>query len=250
MSEHYEHDKETTSNIINDIKEHQLHISYVQSDGYSPRFGYSIGLFKEFNHPELLLIGLDDTSTGAIINSIKDEIENGTRFIEGINYPGFLVNFPIQFLAVEKEHYQDYLGYAGWYNDQSFDFPALQVIWPDKNGNFPWEDDFNERFKFVQPLLDRNTDFKFLEEKNLGVYTTKEFLEGKPILYVYHDEDGDWQFLTKANPTEEEISIVALSTIIKKDASLNDIYYLNYGESASRESINGKWTVFDVEEED
>ena len=34
----------------------------------SPRFGYSIGLYKEFNHPELIIIGLDPESTGSIIN--------------------------------------------------------------------------------------------------------------------------------------------------------------------------------------
>ena len=58
MGKHHEHDKQITANILKDIDEHRLHIAFVESDGYCPRFGYSIGLYKEFNHPELIIIGL------------------------------------------------------------------------------------------------------------------------------------------------------------------------------------------------
>lgn len=243
MSEHYQHDKQITSNILKDIEEHRFHIAYVESDGYCPRFGYSIGLYKEFNHPELIVIGLDPDSTGAIIHNAASEIKNGTNFIEGINYPDFLVDFPIQFIEVLKEHYPDYLGYAGWYNDNSINFPTLQMVWPDNDGCFPWESDFNETFKFKQPLLDRNTDFKFLEERNLGVFTSSEVLAGKPIKFVYHNDDGDWQFHSEQDPDLNNAKLVCLEELVKMDSTLNEIYYLNYGESAVRNNTGDKWEV-------
>ena len=243
MDEHYMHDKKITERILQDIAKYRLHVAFVESDGYSPRFGYSIGLFKEFNHPELLVIGLDLESTGAIINSAKKEIEKGTKFLEGINYPDFLVDLPIRFVDVQLAHYPDYLGYAGWYNDNSFDFPTLQIVWPDREGNFPWEPDFNKNFKFKQPLLDRNTDFKFLEERNLGVFTTEEVLKGKPMLYVHHDEEGDWQFHSDEEIDWEKAKLVCLEDLVKMDHSLNDIYYLNYGEPAYRTSTHDKWRI-------
>ncbi len=245
MSEHYEHDKQITTNILKDIEEHRVHIAFVESDGYCPRFGYSIGLYKEFNHPELILIGLDPESTGALINNAKDEIEKGNRFIEGVNYMDFLVELPVQFVNVEKEHYPDYLGYAGWYNDNSVDFPTLQIAWPDREGKFPWEQEFNQNFKFKQPLLDRNTEFKFLEKRNLGVFTTSDVLNGEPIKFVYHNEDGDWQFHSKQEPNLDDAKIVCLEELVKKDPTLNEIYYLNYGESAVRNSIGEKWNIFE-----
>lgn len=244
MEEHYQHDKDTTDSILKNIAEHKLFVAYIDTDGYCPRFGYSIGLYKGFNHPELILIGLDAESTNAIINNIKDEIEKGTKFIEGVNYPDFLIGFPIQFIKVKKEYYPDYLGYAGWYNDESINFPTLQIVWPDKEGNFPWDENFNENFKFKQPLLDRNTDFKFLEEKSLGVYTTSEVLEGKPILFVYHNEDGDWQFHSEEDPDLNKSKLVCLEELVKKDLTLNEVYYLNYGESAERKSIGEDWKIF------
>jgi len=245
MSKHYEHDKQTTANILKDIEEHSVHIAFVESDGYCPRFGYSIGLYKEFNHPELIIIGLPPESTEAIINNAKDEIKKGTRFIEGVNYPDFLVGHPVQFVDVKKEYHSDYLGYAGWYNDNSVDFPTLQIVWPDREGKFFWELEFNENFKFKQPLLDRNTEFKFLEEKNLGVFTTSEVLDGKPIKYVYHNEDGEWQFHSEKKLDLNKAKLVCLEELVKKDHTLNEIYYLNYGESAERIEVGEKWKIFE-----
>ncbi len=245
MNEHYEHDKQIIANILKDIDEYKVHIAFVESDGYCPRFGYSIGLYKKFNHPEIIIIGLDSESTGAIINNIKGEIEKGTKFVKTVNYSGFLIDFPIQFVEVKKEHYPDYLGYAGWYNNNSINFPTLQLVWPDRNRKFPWELEFNKNLKFKQPLLDRNTEFKFLEEKNLQVYTSSNVLGGEPIKFVYHDEDGDWQFHSNQFPDLSNSKLVCLDELVKKDRSLNDVYYLNYGESAERKNVGEKWKIFE-----
>lgn len=242
-----EKNKDIKADILQTIEETGIFIAYIESDGYCPSFGYSIGLFKGFNHPELIVIGFNFESTGSIINNAKEEIEKGTKFLEGINYPDFLIDFPVQFIEVEKEHYQDYLGFAGWYNDDSFDFPAFQIVWTDKDGHFPWEDVFNENLKFKQPILDRNTEFKFLEERNLGVFTTHDVLKGAPILYVYHNEDGDWQFHSSDEPDLNDAKLVCLEQLVKMDDSLNTIYYLNYGESASRLSIEDDWQIYESE---
>jgi len=244
MSKPFEYNEAITANILKDIKEQRIHIAFVESNGYSPRFGYSIGLFKEFNHPELIIIGLDAESTGALIKLAKNEIEKGKRFIERVNYPDFWEELPVQFVDVHKGHYPDYLGYARWYNDNSIDFPVLQLVWPDKEGLFPWEKGFHENFKFKQPLLDRNTEFKFLEEKNLGVYTTSDVLDGKPIKFVYHDQDGDWQFHSEQDPDLTKAKLVSLEELVKIDRSLNEIYYLNYGESAERKNVGDNWVTF------
>ena len=146
----YMQDQKITEGILKDIEEYQVSVAYIDTDGYNPRFGYSIGLWEQFNHPELLLIGLDSESTQAIINNAKNQIAEGTRFIEGVNYPDFLVGYPVQFIEVQPIHYPDYMGYASWYNDYQ-DYPVLQIIWPDKNSRFPWNNEFNKNFKFSRP---------------------------------------------------------------------------------------------------
>jgi hypothetical protein len=33
-------------------------------------------------------------------------------------------------------------------------FPAMQLVWPDEQGRFPWESGYDERFFKLQRLLD------------------------------------------------------------------------------------------------
>ncbi len=150
---------------------------------------------------------------------------------------------------VDKEHYPDYLGYGGWFYYRTFDFPTYQLSWTDKKGKYPWEEGGNEEWKFKQPILDRNTDFKFYEEINLRVYPTQGTLDGKPILWVYHNEDGDWQFHCEEYPEIDNARVVSLEPLVKNDPSLNEVYNLNYGEYAKRKDLNSDWEIFKEEEE-
>ncbi|PTB97237.1 DUF4262 domain-containing protein [Marivirga lumbricoides] len=247
MENHKEHDKQAKERIVSDIKEYDCHLALIESDGYLPAFVYSIGLFETFQHPEVIVFGLKTDVMGNIINHIRDEIRAGKTFNSGTKYSGFLEGFEIQFLDVNKDSYPDYFGYAGWYYKNNFDFPALQLVWPDKESRWPWEHDFNSNWKFKQPLLDRNMNFKFHEETNLGVFTTHHALEGKPILYVYHNEDGDWQFHTEYEPNIEDSKIVCLKDILDKDPTLNEIYHLGYGQTAYRSEIGTEWSIEEME---
>jgi hypothetical protein len=249
MENHEEHDKQAKEKIISDIKEYDCHLALIESDNYLPGFVYSIGLFEKFQHPEVIVFGLKTDVMGDIINHLRDEIRTGKTFKSGTNYSGFLEGFEIQFLDVNQESYSDYFGYAGWYYKNEFDFPALQLVWPDKESKWPWENDFNENWKFKQPLLDRNMHFKFHEEDNLGVYTTHHVFEGKPILYVHHNEDVDWQFHTEYEPNIEDSKIVCLNDLIEKDPTLNEVYYLNFGQTAYRTEIGAEWTIEESETE-
>lgn len=242
-----EHDKQIKENIINNIKEHDCHLALLESDDYLPALVYTIGLYEKFQHPEVIIFGLKTEVMGHLLNGLRDEIRKGKSYKPNQTYPGFLEGYEIQFLEVKKENYPDYLGYAGWYYKKTFDFPVLQMIWPDKDHKWPWESEFNENWKFKQPLLDRNIDFKYQEEKKLGVYTTHHALAGKPILYVHHNEDGDWQFHTEFEPKIEDSKVVCLEEIIKLDSTLNEIYYLNYGQTAYRNEIGGEWIIEESE---
>jgi hypothetical protein len=238
---HEQHNLETEKAIIDNIEKFGCHLALIEDDNYLPGFVYSIGLFKNYNHPEIICFGLKSNVMGTIINHVCDLIKKGENFAVGKLYAEFLEGYNVQFIKVNEEYYPNYLGYATWFYDKSFDFPVLQLVWPDMQNNFPWDKDFNPDFTRRQPLLDRNTDFKFYEKRNLGVYTTKQIFQGEPILYVYHNENGDWQFHASDNPKIEDAILVCLEEIIKLDPSVNNIYHLQYGWSASRKSPEEDW---------
>ncbi|RZK58982.1 MAG: DUF4262 domain-containing protein [Pedobacter sp.] len=227
--------------ILSDIEEFGCHLIAVDPDNYTPGFVYSIGLYHKYGHPEIICFGLNSEVTASIINHACHLIQNGEPPLPNQPYRGYLEGYHIQFLEVDKAFYRNYLGYAGRFYDMGFDFPALQLVWPDKQDLFPWEEHFNFDLKFKQPLLDRNANFKFYEEKDLAVYTTKQILEGDPILYVHHNEDGDWQFYSYLDPTLDDIKVVSLQEMLEIDPSLNEIYYLQYGWRAWRSSRYDDW---------
>jgi hypothetical protein len=240
-ADHIQHDLEARQTILKNIEKYGCHLVLIEADNYLPGFVYSIGLYKNYGHPEIICFGLKTEVMSTIINHACDLIKAGEVLSAGKEYDSFLEGYKIQFLAVEKAFYPDYLGYASWFYERTWDFPVIQLVWPDKEHLFPWQESFNPNWKFKQPLLDRNTDFKFYEERNLGVYTTKQAFEGDPILYVYHNEDGDWQFHTSLTPNIADAKLVCLEEITKLDPSINNIHYLQYGWWAWRDSPQDEW---------
>ena len=140
-----------------------------------------------------------------------------------IGYPDFLGDYDVRFLTVDKGWYKDYFGYGHWFN-QTWNFPALQIVWPDKQALFPWEENFNPDWKSGQPLLDRSLDFKFREERNVAVFTTRQVLEGSPILRVVHEDDGSWQFLCDTTYEESDFKIVRLDEMVGRDPTVNKLF--------------------------
>ena len=239
--EHTQHDIEAKKAIKENIETFGCHLALLEPDNYLSGFAYTIGIYEKFNHPEIICFGLNNNVMGAMLNHACNLIKEGEIFETNKLYDGFLKDYKIQFIEVKKEFYADYVGYAGWYYENSFDFPLLQIIWSDKQEKYPWDSDFNSDWKFKQPLLDRNTDFKFYEERNLGVYTTKQVLEGEAILFVYHNEDGDWQFHSSLDPNIGDARLVCLEEITKIDPTINEIYHLQYGWKAWRKTSESEW---------
>ena len=249
MTADKEHNCRNDAQTISDIKKFGLSVILIEATEYLPSFAYSIGLWQKFKHPELICFGLQPKTLHTIINDVADFVINGQIIHSGKAYNNIFENIRNEFLNVDKRNLGDYFGAAiDFY--KSKDFPALQLVWTDRNDKFPWEKDFEEDFIYMQPLLDRNADFKFREAKNLGIFTTRQWLElDKPILRVIHDSDGDWQFLT-GDQLPEDIKIVALEELVKRDNTLNEVFDLEYGEVAERDLIGGQWTRTKLESDD
>lgn len=231
------------------IEKYGLTVIILEATEYLPAFAYSIGLWKTFNHPEIICLGLTTKNLHALINDVAELVKQGQIIKSNKIYDNFFNNSDTQFVKVDKSYLTHYFGSAiNYYNPEQF--PALQFVWTDRKNKYPWDIDFEEEFKYRQPLLDRNVDFKFREEKNLGIFTTRQWLElDHPILRVIHDEDGDWQFLTN-DQMPDDIKLVALEQMTLKDITLNEIFDLDYGEEAERKFLGAEWTRATAQDHD
>lgn len=241
---------EAIESIINgDIEIEGCHIVLVEADDYLPAYAYTIGLFQTYGHPEVICFGLAPEVLKSLLQDTHQLVKQGRKLIPGYLFPEFLKGFKTQFLKVNPAYYPDYFGLAQEHY-KSRNFPALQLVWPDKQHNFPWEESFNPNWKFRQPALDRNADFKFLEERDVRAFTTRQVLEGQPISYVYHNEQGDWQFMSDSKPNAKDARIVCLEDITKLDPSVNDVYALPFGWYAWRNAKGEKWVAVKLQQEE
>lgn len=227
--------------IIEDVHNYGWSVIMIEATEYLPSFAYTIGLWRTYNHPEIISFGLTLKTLHAILNIAGENIKCGKQYEINTTYSDFFDKVQTHIISVDQQNIKDYFGYAIWFNN-GLEFPAQQLVWTDRNDKFPWQDGYENEFIYRQPLLDRNAHFKFREAKNAAVFTTRQWLEqNKPILHVVHNEDGDWQFLT-GEQRLEDAKIVALEQMVIRDNSLNDVFNLDYGEQAVRDNIGGKWT--------
>ena len=143
---------ESEQKVLDDIREFGQHVLAVAEDDEGPGFIYSIGLFENYAHPEIIIIGLRQELAHLLINNIAFDIKEGKIFSPGEFHEGVLDDFLCYFAAVHPEHYRDFVGWARWYYGGD-DFPLVQCIYPTTNGVFPWEKDFPENSKWSCQML-------------------------------------------------------------------------------------------------
>lgn len=230
------------------IKKYGLSVIKIESTAYLPSFAYSVGLTETFNHPEIICFGLSTELMHQLINDVAEIIREEGKLDLNKEYSNVFENSRAKFLQIDKKNIEDYFGVAIKYFGTT-KINGLQLIWTDRNNKFPWENGFEEEFRFKQPLLDRNAKFKFREQRNLGIFTTRQWLEeNEPIVRVVHEENGDWQFLTKEIDFENG-KLIALEQMILRDETLNEVFDLEYGEEAERDFIGDKWRRNKIENE-
>ncbi len=140
--------------LLDDVRKYGCHIVGVFPDDHGPGFCFSIGLYLNCLHPEIIVTGLRDHQAAAIINDIASRARKDHLFRDGDTSLELAVDLPVTFREVDLDFYPDYLGYAMWfYSSLPRPFPCLQLVWPDPQGRFPWEPGFEERFRALQPLL-------------------------------------------------------------------------------------------------
>jgi hypothetical protein len=82
----------------------------------------------------------------------------------------------------------------------------------------------------------------FADRPNTASITTRQVLEGAPILLVTHDaDDGGWQFLCGTTNDPSDARVVGLGRMYKRDPTLGELSDLPEGWRASRTSADVPW---------
>ena len=138
--------------LLADVAKYGWHVMGVTEDDEGPAFAYSIGLYRTWQHPEIIIFGLGHDVMHQMINNIVHEIKNAHRFADGDESGEIIQGYDVTFRTVPVSNYKDYFGYALWFYN-GFGFPALQCLWPDCYGRYPWDDEYPESMRWRQPAV-------------------------------------------------------------------------------------------------
>ena len=143
--------------LLADVRRVGWHHVHVQAEGGEPPFAYSLGYYANFRQPEVIVFGLPARAAQQFLNIVAIRFAGERRPYETFKpYEDIAQGMRIAFIPVARRHYPTYFGYAGWfYRSVEADFPALQMVWPDKQGRLPWEEGHDKSFAKYQPLLDK-----------------------------------------------------------------------------------------------
>jgi hypothetical protein len=123
----------------------------------APPFTYTCGLMTTFQHPELIVFGLESRELYAVLAAMVEDMRGGRSFSESGTYDGVLQGSQIAVRKVHPTQHELYLGYAMGhctYMGNLGGLVALQVFWPDKQGRFPFEANCDLEVYQLQPRLD------------------------------------------------------------------------------------------------
>jgi len=75
-----------------------------------------------------------------------------------------------------------------------------------------------------------------------GVFTTRQVLEGlEPVREVYHDHNGDWQFLCGTTLNTEDLKLVCLGCMVETDPTIGELSDMPPGWCGTRQIRGGEW---------
>jgi len=145
-----EHDRK----LLSDIERVGWHVIHINEDEQGPGYTFSVGFYYTFRQPEILITGLRQEVAHDLLKIAVVQMAGGKTFQAFERVSDFAEGYDCAFAPIEFEHYRNYLGYAVWfYRSLPTPFPAVQMVWPDKEGRFPWEADYDKRFLNLQKPL-------------------------------------------------------------------------------------------------
>lgn len=248
-------------NTISNIEEFGCSIVHVSPRACAPpgepRWAYTIGIFDTCRRPEVITVGLYQSTARYLLNEAARLLRDGVDLTNG-RQKGLLETVDCEFRTVDPKWIPKVMGWAKWFYDAT-EFPILQAIYPDLENRFPWEPGFNERFQ--QPMLQKDAAFgdlerrfwegsvdpkigwKFPDDPHRKVFLSEAVGGGdEPITYVSHDaDDGAWQFLGDSMAGDSGPVLQCLHQVVELDPSLIELADLPLGWLAEREKPGAAW---------
>jgi hypothetical protein len=140
--------------VLHDISRFGCHAIHVQAAGAQPAYTYTVGIHRTQQLPDLVVFGQPHPKAHRLLHGYNLRLRRGERFVEGQMAGGFLVLQDVALRPVHRSHHAHYFSWNLWLHD-GVDFPMLQLVYPTREGVWPWDAMAGDWFRQLQPLLDQ-----------------------------------------------------------------------------------------------
>lgn len=140
--------------VLEDIEQNGVQLFFDEDEESGSSRAFTLGLWHLRQRPEVLALGLPEELAVQVLELVIDDVEDGVVYEAGHKHDGIVHGYPVRFGKVSKEQVAALLPeMTALYGD--VDVPVLQMIYPDKQGRWPWDADVREGFRDSQPVLER-----------------------------------------------------------------------------------------------
>jgi hypothetical protein len=173
---------------------------------------FTVGLWHSFGLAELAMFGLEAADMQVWLNAAVEALRVRGQILDGEPFDGVLTGFPVLLEEVHPSWNEPLFGAMCGYYGVS-EVPVRQVVWPDRDGRWPWQGTATEACRLRQPsswlpvsehpagawrlVAELSADWPFVElQPDSTVTASPGVVAGlEPIIAVTHDGEGGWDFL-------------------------------------------------------
>jgi len=138
--------------LLDDISKYGWHCVNVLAEGEEGPYSFTVGLFHTHKHPELIIFGLKSEVARKILSNAVEGLPQGKRLDLNAPTDELLVGYSCCFVEVPVSQYREHVGFARWYYGGN-EFPLYQIVWPSRDGYFPWHPKASQEFRQCQPVV-------------------------------------------------------------------------------------------------
>ena len=138
--------------VLDHIAKYGWHCVNVLAEGHEGPYSFTVGLFHTYQHPELMVYGLKSEIAHKVLSNAVEGLPRGKHLDLNASTDELLVGYSCCFVEVPPSKYYENVGWARWYYCGN-SFPLYQIVWPSRDGYFPWHPKASKEFKGCQPVL-------------------------------------------------------------------------------------------------
>jgi hypothetical protein len=118
--------------IISNVHTYDFHVVAIRAEKDTPQFFYTIGLYYQYQHPELLIMGMEVNDAHAILMNAHELIKNGGTIAPWTTSETLSI-MPLKAVPIHVSDYKQFLGFGMWFyrslqGSRPDSFPAIQLV--------------------------------------------------------------------------------------------------------------------------